>query len=225
MSVLTRPAPPARAPGPELVGTAESSPAGAISVEDLASLPLPPRVRWPRAVQVVWFGQRQSSFMFHYREKFGEVWSPRGYVPGLAAVTSHPDHIGALFKAPPDQVPTLAAESPLRPVLGKNSVLTSNGPRYLRQRKLLLPPFHGEAIARYEQMIADAAAREIDRWPVGRPFALAPRMQAITLDVIMAGIFGIEGSPRPEASSTPCASRSASCCAARRCPAPSSPSG
>jgi cytochrome P450 len=44
-------------------------------------------------------------------------------------------------------------------------------------------------------MITDAAEREIDRWPVGTPFALAPRMQAITLDVIMAGIFGIEGRP------------------------------
>jgi cytochrome P450 family 135 len=60
---------------------------------------------------------------------------------------------------------------------------------------LLLPPFHGEAITRYAEMIAEAAGREIDRWPVGSPFALAPRMQAITLDVIMAGIFGIEGRP------------------------------
>jgi cytochrome P450 len=65
----------------------------------------------------------------------------------------------------------------------------------MRQRKLLLPPFHGEAIEQYTQTIADAAEREIDRWPVGRAIALAPRMQAITLDVIMAGIFGIEGKP------------------------------
>ena len=65
----------------------------------------------------------------------------------------------------------------------------------MRQRKLLLPPFHGEAVERYTEMIADAAEREIDRWPIGEPFALAPRMQAITLDVIMAGIFGIEGRP------------------------------
>jgi cytochrome P450 len=63
----------------------------------------------------------------------------------------------------------------------------------MRQRKLLLPPFHGEAIERYEQMISDAAEREIATWPVGEPIALAPRMQAITLDVIMAGIFGIDG--------------------------------
>jgi cytochrome P450 len=74
-------------------------------------------------------------------------------------------------------------------------VLTAIGPRHMRQRKLLLPPFHGEAIDQYTQIIADAAEREIDRWPIGRPFALAPRMQAITLDVIMAGIFGIEGRP------------------------------
>ena len=80
---------------------------------------------------------------------------------------------------------------------GANSVLTANGERHLRQRKLLLPPFHGEAIERYAEMIAARAEREIDRWPIGEPFALAPRMQAITLDVIMAGIFGIEGARAP----------------------------
>jgi cytochrome P450 len=67
----------------------------------------------------------------------------------------------------------------------------------MRQRKLLLPPFHGEAIEQYTQMISEATEREIDGWPIGTPFALAPRMQAITLDVIMAGIFGIEGKPVP----------------------------
>jgi cytochrome P450 len=65
----------------------------------------------------------------------------------------------------------------------------------MRQRKLLLPNFHGEAIDRYTRSIAAAAEREIESWPVGRPFALAPRMQAITLDVIMSGIFGIDGTP------------------------------
>jgi cytochrome P450 len=67
----------------------------------------------------------------------------------------------------------------------------------MRQRKLLLPPFHGEAVERYTAMIAEVAEREIDSWPIGEPFALGPRMQAITLDVIMAGIFGVEGAPAP----------------------------
>ena len=194
MTALAKPAPSSAQPS-GLLGAASPSDAG--PVEDLTDLAVPPRIRWPRVVQVLWFGQRQWNFMFHYRDKFGEVFSPRGYVRGQAAVICHPDHIRSLFTTPPDKVPTLAAESPLRPVLGPKSVLTSNGPRHLRQRKLLLPPFHGEAIARYERMIAEAAEREIERWPVGRAVSLAPRMQAITLDVIMGGIFGIGGRPKP----------------------------
>jgi cytochrome P450 len=103
--------------------------------------------------------------------------------------------VRSLFTAKPGLAPSITGESPLRPILGPDSVLTSIGARHMRQRKLLLPPFHGEAVARYIQMITDVADAEIERWPVGRPFALAPRMQAITLDVIMAGIFGIEGRP------------------------------
>jgi cytochrome P450 len=196
MSVLTRPAQPITTPASEpLLGSAPSSRAGA--VETLAGLHEPPAVRLPRVAQTLWFGQRQTSFVFRHQRKFGDVWSAQGYVRGQPVVTSHPDHVRSLFTAPEAKVPTLAEESPLRPVLGPRSVLIANGPRHLRQRKLLLPPFHGEAIARYEQMIADAARREIARWPIGKPFALAPRMQAITLDVIMAGIFGIEGKPKP----------------------------
>ncbi len=181
----------------DLAVSVRESPAGPVDAAELARLPAPPSVRLPRAAQVIWVGFAQWSFMFRNQRKHGEVWSGRGYVRGHPVITNHPDHVRSLFTAPPDLVPTVAAESPLRPVLGPASVLTSNGPRHMRQRKLLLPPFHGEAIARYEQMIMDAAEREIRGWPVGRPLALAPRMQAITLDVIMAGIFGIEGAPRP----------------------------
>jgi cytochrome P450 len=112
-------------------------------------------------------------------------------------VTCHPDHIKSVFTAKPDDAPSATSESPLRPILGPNSVLNLIGPRHMRQRKLLLPPFHGEAVKQYMAMISEVAEREIDRWELGRKFALAPRMQAVTLDVIMAGIFGIEGSAQP----------------------------
>jgi cytochrome P450 len=112
-------------------------------------------------------------------------------------VTSHPAHAESLLKAKPTDAPSLTGESPLRPILGPNSVLTSVGARHLRQRKLLLPPFHGEAVQRYVRMITQVADREIDRWPVGEEFALAPRMRAVTLDVIMSGVFGIDGRPEP----------------------------
>src|SRR5437763_6952597 len=198
MSVAAKPEVPVREPpGDGLVGQAPPSPAGPIEPQAAAGLPEPPVVDLPGALQVIRFNQRQIEFVFRARRTLGEVFRTRGVVPDGPVITSHPDHVRSLFTAKPEEAPSLTGESPLRPIVGPNSVLTSIGPRHLRQRKLLLPPFHGEAIARYAQMIADATDREIDRWPVGRPFALAPRMQAITLDVILAGIFGIEGRPRP----------------------------
>jgi cytochrome P450 len=181
----------------ELVGTAPPSPAGPIEPAELAGLAPPPAIPLPRLIQSLRFNQRQIEFMFRSRREFGEVFRMRGTIPGGPVITSHPDHVRSLFTAKPELAPSLTGESPLRPILGPNSVLTAVGPRHMRQRKLLLPPFHGEAIERYTEMIADAAEREIDRWPIGEPFALAPRMQAITLDVIMAGIFGIDGKPAP----------------------------
>ena len=181
--------------GNELVGEAPPSPAGPLEPGEDAGLPGPPLVQLSRASQVLRFNQRQIEFVFGARRRLGEVFRMRSALPGGPVVTGHPDHVRSLFTAKPEQAPSLTGESPLRPILGPNSVLTAIGPRHMRQRKLLLPPFHGEAIDRYTAMITDAAESEIDRWPIGRPFALAPRMQAITLDVIMAGIFGIEGRP------------------------------
>jgi cytochrome P450 len=176
-------------------GAAPPSPAGAISAEEAASLPEPPTVplAWP--LQILRFNQRQIEFVFKAQRKLGDVWGMHAY-RDRDVVTSHPDHVRSLFTAAPEDAPSITGESPLRPIVGPNSVLTAIGPRHMRQRKLLLPPFHGEAIERYAEMIRDAAEREIDRWPIGEPIALAPRMQAITLDVIMAGIFGIEGKPK-----------------------------
>jgi cytochrome P450 len=178
-----------------LVGEAPPSPAGPLEPQEAAGFPTPPSIPLPRLVQVLRFNQRQIEFVFRARRELGEVFRMRGIVAGSPVITSHPDHVRSLFTAKPELAPSLTGESPLRPIVGPNSVLTAVGPRHMRQRKLLLPAFHGEAIERYVQMISDVAEREIDRWPVGRPMSLAPRMQAITLDVIMAGIFGIEGTP------------------------------
>ena len=178
-----------------LIGEAPPSPAGPLDPADAAGLPEPPMIPLPRRLQILRFNQRQIEFVFGARRRLGEVFRMRGTVGGDPVITSHPDHVRSLFTADPALAPSLTGESPLRPIVGPDSVLTAVGERHMRQRKLLLPSFHGDAIARYTEMITEAAEREIARWPVGRPLALAPRMQANTLDVIMAGIFGIEGRP------------------------------
>jgi cytochrome P450 len=179
--------------GPRLTGSAAPSAAGPRhgGIDDLAA---PPEIALPPLLQTLRVSVRQAEFMFGARRRHGEVFRSRAQiVKGGPLVTSHPDHVKSLFTAKPEEAPSLTGESPLRPIVGPNSALTALGANHMRQRKLLLPPFHGEAIARYTDMITEAAEREIDGWPVGKPLRLAPRMQAITLDVIMAGIFGIEG--------------------------------
>jgi len=195
--VAERPAESEERVTPGLLGEAPPSPAGPLEPKQAAALPEAPVIDLSRTAQVLRFSQRQIQFVFGARRRHGDVFRMRSTLPGGPIITSHPDHVRSLFTAKPEQAPSLTGESPLRPIVGSQSVLTAVGPRHMRQRKLLLPPFHGEAIERYTEMIRDATEREIDRWPLNRPFAMAPRMQAITLDVIMAGIFGIEGKPAP----------------------------
>ena len=172
--------------------TAPRSPAGPADGE--VPTVAPPSLDISPGLQGLRFGARPMSFAIGAHRRFGDVWTLRMPMrPQGMVVTCHPDHVESLLKAKPGDAPSLTGESPLRPILGPNSILTSVGERHMRQRKLLLPPFHGEAVQRYVRMIVEVAEGEIDRWALGAELALAPRMQAVTLEVIMRGVFGIEG--------------------------------
>ncbi len=177
-----------------LIGEASPSAAGPLEGEGFQAAP-PPAVRLPRVVQSLRLIMRQSDFVFRSARELGDTFLARVATGEDLVITSHPDHARSLFTADPELAPSMTAESPLRPIVGERSVLTLLGPEHMRQRKLLLPSFHGAAVERYTAMIAEVAEREIDSWPVGEPFALAPAMQAITLEVILSGIFGVEGVP------------------------------
>jgi cytochrome P450 len=86
----------------------------------------------------------------------------------------------------------------LLPVLGPNSVLLLDDGPHLRQRKLMLPAFHGERMQRYGKLMSRVAAEEIERWPIGEPYPLRPRMQAMTLEIILRAVFGVSEGPRLE---------------------------
>lgn len=187
MSVLadptTAPAEPAWSFAPSPAGPADGEP---VTVA-------PPSLHLSPARQGLRFAARPMSFAIGAHRRFGDVWTLRMPMrPEGMTITCHPDHVQSLLKAKPADAPSLTGESPLRPILGPNSVLTSVGDRHMRQRKLLLPPFHGEAVQRYVQMIEQVTDGEIDRWTPGSEFSLAPRMQAVTLEVIMRGVFGID---------------------------------
>jgi cytochrome P450 len=84
----------------------------------------------------------------------------------------------------------------LEPIVGPHSVLVLDGPEHLRQRKLILPAFHGDRMRAWEATVRGITRTEIARWPVGKPFALRPAMQSITLEVIVRVVFGVDDRAR-----------------------------
>ncbi len=94
-------------------------------------------------------------------------------------------------------------------MLGHNSVLVLDEKPHMSQRKLLLPPFHGERMQGYEETMTEIAAREIESWPRGTPYKLRPRMQAITLEIILRDrLRRPRGGAHGASCATPCASSS-----------------
>jgi cytochrome P450 len=132
------------------------------------------------------------------RRRYGDVVKFSTLFDPCFVMVFDPESVKKVFRAPPEQLRAGEANAPLGPVLGDRSVLLLDGEEHLRQRRLMLPPFHGERMREYEAVMQEAADRAIDSWPVGEPFELLPWMQSLTLDVIMSAVFGIERGPRQE---------------------------
>jgi cytochrome P450 len=126
------------------------------------------------------------------RRTYGDAFSLNflGFRSPLVFV-SHPEAVKALYSERGHGLPPGRSLS-LRPIVGDRSVLLLEGSDHLSRRKLMLPPFHGERMRAYEPIMREAAAREIERWPDSEPFAVHPSMQAITLEVILRAVFGVE---------------------------------
>lgn len=162
-------------------------------------MPLPPGPRGPVAVVSARFAHRPLDRLVQWHRRYGDVFTVRllGFGPGV--YVADPDAVRQLFTG--DQSDLLAGEanSVLIPVLGEHSVLVLDGPRHLRQRKLLLPPFQGPRVAGFREIIRDAAEREVDRWRPGDELVLRERMRAVGFEVICRAVFGVREPARVEA--------------------------
>jgi cytochrome P450 len=156
-----------------------------------ASTPLPPGPRMPRAMQTaIWFGNAQW-MLRQCASRFGDTFTLRILNEGTWIVLSDPDHVRQVFTGDPSVFHAGEGNQILLPVLGEHSVLLLDERPHIEQRKLLLPPFHGERMQRYGELMAEVAAAEIERWPRNEPYPLRPRMQALTLEIILRAVFGV----------------------------------
>ena len=157
-----------------------------------------PSVALPKPLQTARFVFRPLPFLEHWRARLGETFHASLLGPGEVVFLSDPESLKRLFTA--DRVNTIAPgrNVVLEPLLGRSSLLLQEGDEHLRRRKLMLPPFHGERMRGYEQVIREATERAVASWPMGIEYALHPSMQAITLEVILRAVFGVEDDARRE---------------------------
>jgi len=156
---------------------------------------LPPGLRWPAALQWLAMICRFDALDARLR-RFGALATLR--FPGLGSIVmlTDPQLIKQVFTGDRTVMHAGQANAPLAAVLGRNSVLLLDGERHLQRRRMLLPSFHGEAVSGYAEVVAQVTEREVRRWPRGEEFAIWPRMQAITLEVIMRAVIGVRDERR-----------------------------
>jgi cytochrome P450 family 135 len=158
--------------------------------------PLPPGPALPRALQTLLWVLRPIPFMERCRAAHGDVFTVVLPLSGPVVNICDPALIRSVFSDRGDRLRAGEANVVLEPVLGSSSVLLLDGPAHLRQRRLMLPSFHGERMQRYGPLIAGIAARRVEAWRPGRALSLRPEMQAITLDVILRAVFGLDEGER-----------------------------
>jgi len=155
---------------------------------------LPPGPGSPSLVQGLEYALRPARFFSTCSQRFGETFTVRMPVaPRVVVMFTNPDAIRQIFSGDEDDLRGGESSAALRPILGPSSILALDGVHHERQRRLMMPPFHGERMLAYGETIRAIADQAIERWPIGRAFPIHQEMQAITLEVILRTVFGAEG--------------------------------
>jgi cytochrome P450 family 135 len=164
----------------------------------MTSTALPAGPSAPPILQTARWLLRPISFLEACRRRFGDAFSVRflGFQTPMVMV-SDPEAIRALYSASEHGLPP-GRTFALKPIMGSRSVLLLEGREHLARRRLMLPPFHGARMRAYEDTVREVVEREVATWPVGEPFALHPRMQRVTLEVILRAVFGVTDRERRE---------------------------
>ncbi|MBE2318132.1 cytochrome P450 [Solirubrobacter sp. CPCC 204708] len=151
---------------------------------------LPPGPPRPHLAQTVGWLTRPGPYSRRLRERYGDVFTIHVEQRAPWVMLGHPDHVKQVFTGDPNVLHAGEGNNILKPLLGARSVLLLDGSEHMQHRKALLPPFHGERMQAYGDMIRAIANEEVAGWPVGTPLATRLRTQELTLEIIMRAVFG-----------------------------------
>jgi cytochrome P450 len=155
------------------------------------AMTLPPGPPGPRIRHTLGWVTRPGPWTRRLRARYGDAFTLRITNEAPWVMLGHPDAVKQVFTGDPAVLHAGEGNQVLKPLLGPRSVLLLDGADHMAERKALLPPFHGERMQAYGDLIDDIAAREVASWPAGEQFAVRPRMQDLTLSVIMEAVFGV----------------------------------
>ncbi|SRR5579883_1424708 len=160
---------------------------------------LPDGPQTPSLIQTLQWMLRPIEYMEACSKRYGDIFTLRiGPVFKPQVFVSNPQAIGQIFTTDPKQLDSGEAAGIKLPILGQQSLLALEGKPHQRQRKLLTPPLHGERMLAYGELIRDITKQVTDKWQVGEPFSVLPSMQAISFEVILKAVFGLDQGPRYE---------------------------
>jgi cytochrome P450 len=157
---------------------------------------LPPGPTAPSWFQTLNWQTRPIAFFERCRARYGNRFTVRLLATPPFVFVSDPDEIKEVFTAKPDVLHPGEGARILEPVMGKNSVILLDESAHISQRKLMLPAFHGERMKRLTDLMTEVSEREVESWPTDRPMESHSRFQALTLEIILRTVFGLEPGPR-----------------------------
>src|SRR3954462_3728010 len=155
-----------------------------------------PGPRLPRLAQTVLGVMRPRETRLAMRERYGGGFRTDDGIIGELVHVAERDLVEQVFKWKPAQFNVGEPRQVMEPVTGPSSILLLDGREHMRMRKLMLPPFHGEAIAHYADVIEEVTNREIDAWAPRDTIRTRTVAQRITMEVIIRAVFGITDAAR-----------------------------
>lgn len=157
---------------------------------------LPPGPRMPALLQTLGTWSRPTAFLDRCRARYGHRFTIRLLGQPPVVMISDPDEIKELFMAPPEVLHPGEGAKILEPIVGRHSVILLDEAPHLEQRKLMLPAFHGERMQRMAGLMTELTERELATWPRGQAVELHPKLQRLTLEIILRTVFGLDSGAR-----------------------------
>jgi cytochrome P450 len=163
-----------------------------------ARVALPPGPPSPALAQTFLIWRSPFAYLRRARRRYGSRFTINLTSHPPLVFLSDPADIRAMLAAPADILHPGEGAYTVEPLVGDESFMLAEGERHLCGRRVVLPPFRAAAVQQHVGHVADLAAHELATWPRGVPFALAPRLRALTLETLLRTIFGACGHPGEE---------------------------